>query len=185
MQKFWKPVITLVVALPMIAYVAGALSAATPEPRRYEAIVLKPAHGTPISASASATTSPKGQRDDATKEITPRPDDLDDKSDDVRHDNDGSSGPTQGPKNSDSSGPGSNGSGSNGSGGLSGDDSDDDDDKSRDDERDKSGDEDNGDGSGSNDDGDDDRSGTDPGGNSGSGSGGSGGNDDDSEPDDD
>lgn len=141
------PVLGVLVALPMVAYVAGTLSAANEGPREYEAIVLRPVKGSPapmLATGGSITSSVRTlsvgtQEDEDVQEVSPRPDDLDDDSDDAGRDGDSRDRDTRVAKNSGSS-----------SGSNSG---------SDDDDRRRTGDDDDDDNSGSDDDGDDDRSG--------------------------
>ncbi len=83
----WKTLIGLMVALPMIAYVAGALIATKQEPPQYDAIVLRPAEAAPSGITVLAPAGPSSEPvTTAVQEITPSPDDLDDDSDNAGRD---------------------------------------------------------------------------------------------------
>jgi hypothetical protein len=106
MKTYWKTLIGLLVALPMLAYVAGTLVAAQQEPPQYDAIVLRPADAQASSVTvldAVEEQEPPAVTPQSVEAITPGPDDLDDDSDDAgrddRDDGDDSSG--KGPRGSD------------------------------------------------------------------------------------
>jgi hypothetical protein len=68
MKNVWKFLLCLAVALPMVTYVAGALTAARQEPTRPQAIVLRPA-----SASADPLPNPEARDSSRTLEVKPKP----------------------------------------------------------------------------------------------------------------
>lgn len=141
MKVYWKTLISLLVALPMLSYVAGTLAAAQQDPPEYAAIVLRPAQAEASSVAvldASDTEELPVLTPAPVRAVTPTPDDLDDDSDNAgrdgrKDDDDGDDGD----RDDDSSG-----SGSGGDDDSSGPRKDDDDDKSgsgKDDDDDSSG----------------------------------------------
>lgn len=127
MKVSWKTLISLLVALPMLSYVAGTLAAAQQDPPEYSTIVLRPAQAEASSIAVLDETDaeePPVLTPAPVRAVTPTPDDLDDDSDnagrDGRKDDD-----LDEDDDDDSSGPGSGGDDDN-----SGPRKDDDDDKS-------------------------------------------------------
>lgn len=111
MKLYWKTLVGLLVALPMLSYVAGTLVAAQQQPPQYTAIVLRPAQA---AASSIAVLDATDAQDlpvltpTAVEAVTPGPDDLDDDSDDAGRDgrnDDDSSGDGSRGGDDDSSGP--------------------------------------------------------------------------------
>lgn len=115
MKSYWKTLISLLVALPMLAYVAGTLVAAQQDPPQYEPIVMRPAEATASSLTVLNPAEGQGLPVLTTapvEAITPGPDDLDDDSDDAGRDGrddvegaDDSSGEGSRDDNDDKSGP--------------------------------------------------------------------------------
>ncbi len=89
MKTPWKTLIALGVALPMVAYVVGALVAVEAAPSSHETLVLTPDSASP-SDGPSSTPDPSPSSDDVdpVQEVTPTPDDLDDDTDNSGRDDD-------------------------------------------------------------------------------------------------
>jgi hypothetical protein len=110
MTNFWKTMFAFAVALPMLAYVYGALSSAHVPAKQYNTVVLQAAEATPTTAATPTVKPGKDSARKVTQEISLEPDDLSDDSDnagrdDSASDNDpvtstdsGTSGGHKGPK---------------------------------------------------------------------------------------
>lgn len=115
MNMWWKWLLSLFVAIPLAAYVAGSLAAVDTQPRPRPPIVIDVSKASPVGSSDSA--SPRGHdgRDDhgdrGPETVLPDPDDLDNPDDNLGRDD--NSGP-----GSVNSGPGSVTSGSSDDGGA-------------------------------------------------------------------
>lgn len=99
---WWKWLLSLFVAIPLAAYVAGSLAAVDTQPRPRPPIVIDVSKASPVGSSDSA--SPRGHdgRDDhgdrGPETVLPDPDDLDNPDDNLgRDDNSGPGSVNSGP----------------------------------------------------------------------------------------
>ena len=109
MNMWWKWLLSLFVAIPLAAYVAGSLAAVNVQPRPRPPIVIDVNQASPIGSTDSASPRSSDGRDDhrgpGPQTVRPEPDDLDDPDDNLGREDDGGS-VNSGP-GSVNSGPGS------------------------------------------------------------------------------
>lgn len=102
MNMWWKWLLSLFVAIPLAAYVAGSLAAVEVQPRSRPPIVIDVNSSSPLGSSDSASPRHSDGRDDhrghGPQTVRPEPDDLDDPDDNLgRDDNSGPGSVNTGP----------------------------------------------------------------------------------------